>query len=385
MAFHQQATNIGCTHFKECSGCEFDTTDVVPLYSEAKEFFKANGLDLPLIQMSPTEWRVRAKLPVRNINNRIVIGLYRKGSHNVLAIPSCRVHHPSINTAIQILIQELELCNASIYDEKFHRGDLRYIQCVVTRDSSKVQLSLVLNRKNNGENAFWSSFCSLIFQKYENVFHSIWLNFNTEKTNTIFGKEWLHLLGEQFIWEMICGNEIPFHPGHFGQANLDLFEKMLQDISNWIPEKSSILELYAGVGVIGLSFLKNAEKVVLVEREKTAETTFRSAFERLAIESQEKVSFSVAASDEILIQEDVDTVIVDPPRKGLGEHVLQKIQMSKQIHRLAYISCSFESFQRDMCWLLKHNEWSLNAARAYLFFPGTNHIEIAAHFCRSKL
>jgi tRNA/tmRNA/rRNA uracil-C5-methylase (TrmA/RlmC/RlmD family) len=73
------------------------------------------------------------------------------------------------------------------------------------------------------------------------------------------------------------------------------------------------------------------------------------------------------------------TLLVDPPRKGLDPTLLRAIQTWSG--DLFYISCDFHSFQRDATQLLAAG-WSIQKAKGYLFFPGTNHIEILTHFKR---
>src|SRR5690242_7476272 len=119
---------IGCVHFKKCSGCVINSCAQPPeLFSQAKTYFNDTwGIDLSFKMGSIQGWRCRAKLAVRQLYR---VGLFEKGTHSVLNIPHCQVHHPSINKAVHELQGALKEAGISCYNEKSHTGDLRYVQC----------------------------------------------------------------------------------------------------------------------------------------------------------------------------------------------------------------------------------------------------------------
>src|SRR5262249_43932800 len=153
------------------------------------------------------------------------IGLFEKGSHLVLSIPNCQVHHPRINQAIAKFLEAFTQSGLTAYDEASHRGDLRYVQCVVERQSLKVQLTLVINRQKDALHALkWRHFAQDLYDS--SFWHSIWLNFHDTRTNAIFGRYWEKVIGQEVIWEEIAGNNFAFGPSHFGQANLKMYEEL---------------------------------------------------------------------------------------------------------------------------------------------------------------
>ena len=386
--------DISCTHFQSCPGCVYPSISKPPeIFLQAQGFFQKikKGFILPLIQGAPTGWRSRAKLVVRASSNPRAphIGLFQEGSHEVVEIPLCQVHHPQINEAVkrfQTALQEPLAAPLSFYDEKSGKGDLRYIQCIVERRSGKVSLSFVLNFSINDAMKLqvWKTFCKRLIEQDESYFwHSLWLNFNPLKTNAIFGNEWLKIAGQESLWEQIMGLEIPFGPSHFGQANLDLFERLVQEIGHHVEEESRVVEFYAGMGVIGLTLAKKCASVTISEREMSAEHFFLIAKERLAYITQQKLHFVTgAAENEAKLFEGADICIVDPPRKGLDPAFLQKLCTASSIKKLIYVSCNFASFERDCTQILSTSTFQLLDAKSYLFFPGTNHIETLAIFIK---
>lgn len=343
-----------CPHFSECSGCEIDDYLHPSVWREALQFFHEKNIRAELITDGFIKTRSRAKLAVRKGPK---IGLFKSRSHEVLPIPHCLVHHASINEARDILEREMILQKIEPYQENPISGSLRYAQFFVHRETGKVQLTLVSFKEIE---AFAES-----LKKYD-LFHSIWMNLQKEPTNRIFGDVWKLISGEPFLWQRINGRAFPFHPGAFSQAHLPLFEKMIQKIESWTEEGDRMIELYAGIGVIGLSLEKKATSLTLVENNPYAHLSFQ----------QMKTSANYQCIDAAKADlNGYDLTIVDPPRKGLDPEIIPKINSS----RLIYVSCNFSSFKRDADLLISLG-WKIKEANGYLLFPGTNHVEIVALF-----
>jgi 23S rRNA (uracil-5-)-methyltransferase RumA len=374
-----QSINISCPHFPECSGCELTTNvDKPEVLEEAKSYFAKKGItDFHLHLAQVTGWRYRAKLAVRGTSNNLKIGLYKKGTHTVLDIPFCKVHHPSINLAVKEIKEFVKNENIEPYNEQTQKGLLRYIQLVVERCSGKVQVTFVLNLSSEQNLNMWMNLKS-------DLWHSIWLNFNTSRTNNIFGTDWTHIKGPPLIFERFGNTEACFHPASFAQANLELFEKMLNSISEMVPKKSKVVEYFAGVGVIGLKIAPNCESVVCCEITPQAEMCFNEAKLKLENNVRKKISFEIGLSENRLdLLKNKDLCIVDPPRKGLDIKLLKEMMYSSDLKKIIYVSCGFKSFRRDCDLILESNLWKLEKIEPYLFFPGSNHIEILALFIKS--
>ncbi len=347
-----------CPHFPACSGCELIDIYNPPLWQEAQKYFRQHKIEPEWITGGFSQTRYKAKLAVRTGPK---IGLFKKGTHEVLSIPHCLVHHASINRAVARIQEEMIRHSIRPYEENPPSGTLRYVQLFVERATGKIQLALVATQE-------LSSFCAALL-KYD-LWHSIWLNIHPRATNQVLGDTWIHIHGEPYLWQTLSNVPIPFHPGAFSQTHLPLFEQMIQKIASWIPPDQRILELYAGVGAIGLVLQPTAQHITLVENNPYAHLSYqqtpKSNLTFLPIDAKE-APFS-----------DFDFTIVDPPRKGLDPEVLSKISSKS----LIYISCGFSSFKRDSEALI-HRGYRLKKSGCYLLFPGTNHIETLALFERT--
>ena len=372
---------ISCPHFPLCCSVHNVVDETGASFLKAKNFFKEwAAIDLVLSIGSVTGWRGRAKLAVRKGKGVPVIGLFTSGTHEVFSIPHCSAHHPKINEAVACVQQVLD--NSVCYDEKTHRGELRYLQAVVERKSNTVQLTLVINAVDEKRIHFWRLFAHTLFQK--GLWHSMWLNIHTTTSNTIFGKEWIHVVGKDVVWEEIAGSAIPFGPAHFGQSNVEMFEQLIVDLRSWIPSGLSAVELYAGVGAIGLCLAQKCKAVLMTEVVGAARPYFELAKKKLEPSIQNKLIYhTLPAEKSFSFIEEADLLIVDPPRKGLDRAVIESIDGAKNLQYVAYVSCSWDSFERD-CTQLLASGWRIAQAKSYLFFPGTDHIEILALFTKKS-
>lgn len=336
-----------CPHFLHCSGCELADPFHPPIWKEALAFFQKNNIQPSFIYDGFAQTRLKAKLAVRpNLQTGPQIGLFKKNTHDVISIPHCPVHHPAINQAVAALREEIIR----------HKLSLKYIQLFVQRATNKIQLSLVVSSPGQ-------DFCKPLL-KYD-LWHSIWLNIHPESTNRILGPTWQLLHGEPFLWQTINDTPIAFHPGAFSQTHLPLFEKMVQKIESWIHPNETVLELYAGVGAIGLSIQHKTKNLTLVENNPFAHLSFQ--------QSKTDIPYHCIDAKEADLTQ-ANLIIVDPPRKGLDPLLIQKLSALKSA-RLIYVSCSFDTYKRD-CEALLANGWKIKEAQGYLLFPGTNHVEI---------
>jgi 23S rRNA (uracil1939-C5)-methyltransferase len=378
------STILECDFFPLCSGCEFHgDVSSPPVWQNLKNFFSgaANISNIPLKINKITGWRHRAKLAVRGKVGFPEIGLFKHGSHQVVSIPTCPLHHPSINKVCAKVRKVMIDHKIEAYNEDNNSGLLRYLQCVVDGKSDRVQLTLVVNRKS--KDAGLEKYVKQLYKECE--LHSLWLNFQSEKTNKIFGNEWLLCEGEPYLWEALGQRVCAFHPACFGQAHRTLFVQVLQQIHNWVKPHQRVLELYAGVGVIGLNLVEKSKEVICVEINSFAAECFHLSRLKLPIEFQRKISMQISSSEKALSMiAGKDVVIVDPPRKGVEPEVLEALCAAERASQLIYLSCGPLSFQRDCEKLLAHG-WRIEKAEGYLFFPGSDHVEILCNFKRKNL
>ncbi|XP_058753727.1 uncharacterized protein LOC131626908 isoform X4 [Vicia villosa] len=423
---------LHCPHFQSCSGCTHELNLHRPvILDDATNFFRKYGVtDFTFDTCNLWGWRCRAKLAVRGSSTSPLIGLYEEGTHNVVDIPQCKAHHPNINAAVELLRQ----------DEG--TGELRYVQMAVTTHSTslpaaqrymngKVQVTLVWNsRKENSHgsdklnalaNFLWRNGGP---QSRLHLIHSVWANFQTSDKNIIFGNRWRHLLGERDFWERVGGIDVSLAPSSFGQANTRAFDSLLQKLQKYVPYESSVTDLYAGAGVIGLSLAarRKCRSVKCVEINKESKVSFEKTVGRLPATVSSSITWhhADASKDPFSWLVGSDVIVFDPPRKGLDSSLIDALKNISLVARkalsssgrpnsvqeekrpwilraneasvqirsklpeadvtplvpqtLIYISCGWESFKEDCKSLLSNKTWYLEKAHGFNFFPGTQRI-----------
>lgn len=362
-----------CPHFSQCSGCTLSENFFhPPVRSEVELFFSKHQAHLAFESDGFEKTRYKAKLAIRGATDCPKIGLFKKNSHEVLAIPKCLVHHPSINLAVERLIKVITSLAIQPYSENPRRGLLRYAQFFVERKSNRVQLVLVANIASMNEEM--QKLCEAL--SADPLWHSIWVNFQPASTNRIFGDEWILVHGESWLWQKIGAREIAFHPGAFSQVHLSLFDRLIETIQDWVEPHFHILELFAGTGAIGLSLLDRCFRVDFIENNPLSALSFTESVKRLPSSLQTRYSYRI--ENAALLDSPYDLILVDPPRKGLGKALIQDLNHSKN-SRLIYVSCHFASFQSDAEALIAKG-WKLEKGKGFFLFPGTNEIEICAYF-----
>lgn len=373
--------DISCSLFSKCSGCKLQkNVRTPPIWDKLVDFFFKKGVSVEFVSKEIVEYRSKIKLAVRGSSRDPQIGLFMEGTHKVIDIPFCPLHYPVMNEACALIKKKIIQHGIVPYEEETVSGFLRYIQIFTNVKTNKLQLSLMLNSFCLSENE--SKFIDDIY-KSDDFWHSIWVSFLPGATNTILGNNWKLLHGEEEFWQEILGIKFYFHPSCFSQVHISIFEEMLQYIAFLVPEAGSVLELYAGVGCIGVYLAQKSSKVVLVESCSKSERCFKKTASELSEEISKKCTFySSSVEDMVFPTEKIDVLIVDPPRKGLSKKCKEKIYIL-QPTQLIYVSCGPDSFIRD-CEELLQNGWILNQARGFLLFPGTDHAEIVASFRSSS-
>lgn len=322
---------------------------------------------------SKTGWRVRAKLAVRGKTGAPLIGLFKEGSHEVYELLDCPDHHPKINEAAHLVKDWMVRYQVAPYKEKEHEGVLKYVQFVVERESSQVQVSFVIIN----EEGFYPLLEKLKNDSPIGFWHSLWVNVHPKPANTIFSSDWRLVHGKQWLEETICSVHACFLPGSFGQANLEMFEKMIKDILLKMQSYKEILELYAGIGVIGLALSEKASALTLCESNPESKKCFD---QMMKIQPNDKTHYLLQPSQEAIQRiKNADLLIADPPRKGLDKELIEALLKPSELKEFIYISCGADSFMRDAV-LLENGGWRLVSAEGYLFFPRTSHIETLAFF-----
>lgn len=316
-------------------------------------------------------------------NKKIITGMFKRRSHEVFEVPenilSSKLGNKVINKAKEVLNRDKKI---SVYNEVEHRGILRHIM-VRTNSKNEAMLVLVVNAKKINETL--TKFLDEVFSSIEEI-KSVYVSINTEITNFALGKENIHMFGEKFIRENIDGIEFNISPNSFFQINLNQTKKLYEIGISYFDdvENKFIVDAFAGTGTIGMILSKKARKIYSIEIVRPAvEDGKKTALEN-DIKNIEFIAGDVNKEIKKLIDKNkrIDSVIFDPPRKGIEEMTLKNLAEQK-IEEIVYISCNPSTFARDSKILIEKG-YELKKIQPVDMFPQTPHIEVVGKFRLAK-
>ena len=309
------------------------------------------------------------------------VGLFQEGSHRIVDVPRCLVHHPTINAVAAAAKTAIRETGATAYADAPHRGAVRALQVVVERATGQAQLVVVANAETPDATA---GLTTALASALGPDLHSLWWNGNPARTNTILGPHWARLAGEPAVCEAIGGARVFFPPGAFGQANLPLADRLVAQVHAWVPHGADVVELYAGCGAIGLGLVARAKRVAFNEVSPAGVDGLRMGIAALSPEGRARTAVlpgpATACVDALAA---ADVVILDPPRKGIDAAVLERL-IAAPPARLIVVSCSLVAFLRESVALRGSGRWALRELVPFALFPHTAHVETVALFERRQ-
>ncbi len=344
---------------------------------------------------------------MRGKANAPVLGLFAAGTHDVLPIPRCVAHHPSINLAAAALQAAAAEARTPPYDDASGAGFLRYVQLTTHGVASDAPVEVTLVWASSPPAPFAPPSDELLVlvralldAAPANLVASVWVNYNPSRGNAIMANDsqhWAQLHGKkEYHWERFGGADCAFSPAAFLQANYGSFDALLAALADALPRGAHVADVYSGTGAIGLSLLARgvAAQLTAIELVPAAAAPFEAAVARLpeaAMRASARMHVASAGSDDalrLLAACGADVCVVDPPRKGLDAPLLRLLcdgTALPRLHTLAYVSCGFKALKRDAV-ALRDAGWALAAPPcAFQFFPGTNALETPVAFTRRSL
>jgi tRNA/tmRNA/rRNA uracil-C5-methylase (TrmA/RlmC/RlmD family) len=371
---------LDCPHRPPCPGCpRLGLSDLDRRAKTALDALaRARGLGaLHVAGGAQTGFRHRARLAVRGRTRSPKIGIFATGSHHVVDIPRCLVHHPLVNEVAAEARAAIRETGTPVYSDEVHLGLIRYLQIVVQRSPLLAQVVVVANAESPDSSR---PLLAALGARLGGRLHSLFWNGNALRTNSILGETWHREIGEEAVEERLGGARVYYTPGAFGQSHLELSSTLVEAAHAAVPDGARVVELYAGVGAIGLGL---AHRVAELHVNEVSKESLRglelgvAALDPAARARVHVVAGQASAATELV--ERADVVIVDPPRKGLDTAVLAALVRAPP-RRLVYVACGLDTFLADELHLNDSGRLRLAELTAYDMFPHTEHVEILAVF-----
>ena len=375
-----------CKICTSCGGCQYQQlnyqTQLEYKTKRVKEALtriaKVKANVLPCIGMdNPYNYRNKTQVPFdKDRNGKVKFGFYKENSHIIMPIKECAIEDKRaapILWDIKLLLEEM---NIPVYNEDNGRGILRYVLIRTSYHYEEIMVVLVTSQMNfPGQR----NFVNELINRHPEI-TTIVENVNNRHTNVILGNQEKILYGPGHIKDDILGLTFEISASSFFQVNPIQVEKLYASALNLIDfnKKEIVLDAYSGVGTIGLIAAKNAKKVISVEINKSAH---KNAIENAKRNNVNNIEFICADAGEYISKsdEDIDILIMDPPRSGSDETFLSTV-MDKRIKKIIYISCNPETLARDIQFLTKI--YQVDYVQPVDMFPMTAHVETVVELYR---
>lgn len=185
--------------------------------------------------------------------------------------------------------------------------------------------------------------------------------------------------GETQLLETVGGNQLAYNFDGFFQTNVGMFETVLKDVLGAMHPGGKLVDLYGGVGTIGLAAAKACSEVVGIEIDPASVELAADNAARAGLTNYRSEQSAAARLDPRLLQ-GADTIVVDPPRAGLEPGVIRAIVAAAPA-RIIYVSCNPATQARDT--LLLSEEYHSSGVQGYDLYPGTLHLESLMIFDRN--
>ena len=350
-----------------------------------RQIFKKSGLPeveiMPLVG-SPTEreYRNKAQYPVAlDKSGEYLIGFYAPKSHRVTEAADCPLAPAVFYEILEVLRAFFKENSISVYDETTSEGLLRHIYLRRGEISGEVLLTLVINGKklpNSGE------LVKNVTEKFPEIV-GVLLNVNEESTNVILGDEFITLYGRDYIFDTLGGVTLKITAPSFYQVNhgaAELLYAKAKELAS--PTKDDlILDLYCGAGSIGLSMARECREVIGIEIVESAVECAKFNAENNGIKNASFYAGDASEAAKLLSPAErirgekilPDTVILDPPRGGTTEELIDYISTLNP-QKIVYISCNPQTLARDMVVFARFG-YIGDKVTPFDLFPMTGHVE----------
>lgn len=325
----------------------------------------------------PVTWRYRNKAQYRfsKTKNGIRAGFYASGTHRVTGDEKCPLQPAIFGDIARFACDYADSHGMTVYDEESGKGTLRhlYIRCGAG-ESGEIGVCLVINDKKLPEAEDFAKELMTLFPRVV----SVTLNINRRSSNVILGEEYATVAGKDYITDVFCGKELEISPAAFYQVNHDAAELLCKTAAEFagLSGGERLLDLYCGIGTVGLSMADKVGELVGVEIVPQAvECAKRNAAANGISHARFICADSADGASALLSDPEYapDVIVLDPPRKGCAGELLKTITACRA-NKLVYISCNPATLARD-CAILTADGWEMSPVQPVDLFPRTGHVE----------
>jgi len=368
-----------CPVYERCGGCcyrhiSYESELLAKQQQVASALRKGLGREIPCAPCVPSpdvcHYRNKALIPFGPKG----YGFYRPHSHDIIPTENCPIQSEAAGTAAKVLWEHMQKFAVPAYDEASHEGLVRGLFVRTARVTGQIMAVVIINGsqiplQNELTAALRAALPGLV---------SLQVCINRQRTNVLLDGRMKVMWGEPYIEDVLSGNRYRISPRSFYQINSAQCEQLYAaaGLLAGLTGQERVLDLYCGIGTIGLTLAHKSLEVVGVEVVEDAVKDARDAAAANGIENARFISADAAEAARQLAEEGFipDVVFLDPPRKGCDEALLKTVAgMSPQ--KVVYVSCNPATLARDAALLEGLGYTLTGEALPFDMFPRTAHVE----------
>lgn len=374
-----------CSYSQKCGGCSFRHMT----YQEELKYKKSRvqdaverigKLDIQVEEIIGAKdlcrYRNKAQYPVEICDGKLFAGFYAYKSHRIIPCHDCKLQPIEFEKGLNAFSKWAQTENITSYDEEKHKGLLRHIYFRKGFETGEIMACAVIN----GDKLPNSELLIALLKESVKGLKSVILNINKEKTNVILGNKNITLWGEPFIKDRLLGKTFIISPNSFYQVNHSQCEKLYSKVREFADFDGSeiLVDLYCGVGTIGLTLADSIKKLYGIEIVPDAVENAKINAKLNGADNAEFICADAPKGAELLKKQGVkpNIVILDPPRKGCDKTLIDTVvKMSPE--KIVYVSCDSATLARDLA-VFKEKGFVTKKVTAVDMFPRTPHVEAVA-------
>ena len=377
---------VDCPVAGPCGGCSLRHLDYAAELRAKQEsvldaFRRIGGLEMPVLDILPSpevdRYRNKVQFPVGVDKNGVpCIGFYAGRTHRIVPCPDCKLQPGVLNEIGNALCAFFAQQGIRPYDEQSGKGLVRHIFLRRGTHSGQIMVCLVCTR---AKLPHAEQLCAALREQFPAI-STILLNVNAKNTNVILGSENHILYGPGYIEDTLCGVPVRLGPLSFYQVNTLAAERLYGVAAQYaqLTPDDALLDLYCGMGTIGLSMADQCRELIGVEIVPEAIESAKANAARMGEAVASKSRFFCADAGQAATQLAAEglhpnIVMLDPPRKGCDEATLSAV-VRMAPRRVVYVSCNPATAARDAAWLEK-NGYHAEKVQPVDLFPRTKHVE----------
>jgi len=386
-----------CTEYNKCGGCNLRHIDYKYTLQIKKAIvqnclYKALNREIEVKDVigmeKPMFYRNKLQYPVGlNKEGQAVMGVYSSRTHNIVPVSNCYIQNEKCNQIANDIFNFIKENNISVYNEETLKGTVRHIVIRIGVKTNEVLVTIVVNDNNFKKE---KEFVEYITGMHSNI-KTIVKNYNTKNTNVILGNRNEIIFGSGYIYDILGEYKFKISPLSFYQVNPIQTEVLYGTAMKYAEEPpvsyadsplikgaGIALDLYCGIGTIGIFASKKFKKVYGIE---IVEQAIGDAKENAKINNVDNIEFYAGDVEKVLpqilekIENKPNVVFVDPPRKGLDNRTIQVLK-DLEPEKIIYISCNPATLARDLKEL--EEKYEIKKVQPVDMFPYTSHVECCA-------